>query len=213
MTVDVAVLLDKSNTFDTALRNVLIGETTQAIPQGPRTNAAFSYCLIALEHGSGFQHLLSIDNATSALALVRMQYEAVLRGSWVFYAAPDAWIAKFSSQPKSNHGSEPADFPKVYQMLEQLTASPAEPVLPQSLSALKEKAWDALNSYTHGGLRMTVRSLDGFEDELLAWMLRTTNSLSYIAAQLTAHVANDPQRSNQIFAIRNAMPACMHAAQ
>lgn len=211
MTVDVAVLLDKSSAFDTALRVALIGETERAIPPGPRTNAAFSYGMIALDHGSGFQHLLSIENATSALALVRLQYEAVLRGSWLFYAAPDAWIEKFSSQPKSNHGSEPAEFPKVYQMLEQLAASPAEPVLPQSLSALKEKAWDALNSYTHGGLRMMVRSLDGFEDELVAWMLRTSNSLSYIAAQLTAHVANDPVRSNQIFAIKNAMPDCMHS--
>ncbi|TDB28355.1 hypothetical protein ATCM_12160 [Stenotrophomonas sp. ATCM1_4] len=97
-------------------------------------------------------------------------------------------------------------------MLEELAASPAERVLAQSLSALKERAWDALNSYTHGGLRLMVRSLDGFEPELLAWMLRTTNSLSYIAAQLLAHVANEPVRSNQLLATRNAMSDCMHQA-
>lgn len=209
--VDIAVLLDNSNTFDTALRTALIGETERAIPPGARTNAAFAYCKIALEHGSGFQHLLAIDNATSAMALVRLQYEAVLRGSWVFYAAPDVWIEKFSSEPKSNSGKEPAKFPDVYQLLEELAASSADQVLFQSLAALKAKAWDALNSYTHGGLRMMTRSLNGFEPELLVWMLRTTNSISYIAAQLLAHVANDPACSNQLFSIRTAMSDCMHS--
>lgn len=209
--IDVAVLLDKSNTFDTALRTVLIGETERAIPPGARTNAAFSYSRIALEHGSGFQHLLSIDNATSALAIVRLQYEAVLRGAWVFYSASDVWIEEFSSEPKPDIRKEPAAFPKVYQMLERLAASPAESVLPLSLANLKAKAWDALNSYTHGGLRMMVASLEGFDPELIAWMLRTTNSLSYVAAQLLAHVANDPARSNQLLSIRNAMSDCMHS--
>ena len=211
MTIDISILLDKSHTFDTALRMSLIGETERAIPAGARTNATFSYCKIALEHGNGFQHLLASDNAISALSLVRLQYEAVVRGSWICYAATDSWVARFSSQPDTNTGSEPAEFPKVYQMLEQLAASKAEPVLPQSLAALKTKAWDALNSYTHGGLRMMARSLNGFEDELLVWMLRTTNSLSYVAAQLLAHVANDPACSNKLFNIRNAMSDCMHS--
>lgn len=212
MIKDIAVLLDRSDTFHNALRIVLQGEAERAIPPSARNNAAFSYGHIALEHGSAFQHLLSVDNPTSALALVRLQYEAVLRGSWVFYAAPDKWIDSFGSQPGSNSRKEPAEFPKVYKMLEELAVSPAERVLAQSLSALKERAWDALNSYTHGGLRLMVRSLDGFEPELLDWMLRTTNSLSYIAAQLLAHVANEPVRSNQLLATRNTMSDCMHQA-
>ncbi|MEN4904680.1 hypothetical protein [Luteimonas sp. TWI1437] len=95
-------------------------------------------------------------------------------------------------------------------MLNDLAASSAEPALPKSLLALKEKAWNALNSYTHGGLRLIIRSLEGFEEELLAWMLRTTNSLSYIAAQLIAHVANDPARSINFLDVCQALPNCMH---
>jgi hypothetical protein len=208
---DVVVLLDRSDTFHMALRVALIGETERAIPPGARTNSAFAYCKIALEHGSGFQHLLSVDNASSALALVRLQYEAVLRGAWILYAASDDWMGKFSSQPPINEGKEPAEFPKVYMLLEQLAASPADPVLHKSLVGLKNIAWDSLNSYTHGGLRLMLRSLEGFEDELLIWMLRTTNSLSYVAAQLLAHVANDPACSNKLLTTRNAMADCMHS--
>lgn len=203
--------LIRSRKFHYLLRKELIGETEQAIPPGARTNATFSYCKIALEHGAGFQALLGDDNPTSALALVRLQYEAVLRGAWMLFAASDVWIVKFSKQPELNEGKEPAEFPKVFQMLEQLKRSKADPMLHQSLSTLKTKAWDSLNSYTHGGLRLMVRSLDGFEVELLVWMLRTTNSLSYTAAQLLAHVANDPACSSRLFATRNAMPDCMHS--
>jgi hypothetical protein len=56
----------------------------------------------------------------------------------------------------------------------------------------------------------SIRSLDGFEDELLIWMLKTTNSLSYVAAQLLAHVANDPACSNRLLKTRNDMADCMH---
>lgn len=209
MPIDMAVL-DRSHKFHHALRVALIGETERAIPPGARSNATFSYCKIALEHGSAFQTLLAEDNPTSALALVRLQYEAVLRGAWIFYAAPESWVDTFSSQPESYEGAERAKFPLVRELLRQLTASQAEPVLPQSLTALKEKAWDALNSYTHGGLRLMISSLDGFDDAMLLWMLRTTNSLSYIAAQLLAQVANDPACSNTLRSTRSAMSDCMH---
>ena len=209
---DIYVLLDRSDTFHNSLRLILIGNDDHAIPPGDRTNAAFSYGRIALEHGSAFQHLLAVDNPAPALALVRLQYEAVLRGSWILYAAPATWLEDFKSQ--GAHGrKETTLFPKVFEMLDQLDMSPAESVLPQSLRALKDRAWDALNSYTHGGLRLMVRALDGFEPALLMWMLRTTNSLCYVAAQLICHVANDPARSNRILDARNAMPDCMHPQQ
>jgi hypothetical protein len=210
--VDVAVLLARSHTFDIALRTTLIGEEERKIPGSARTNAAFSCCKIALEHGSGFQHLVSVENATSAIALVRLQFEAVLRGSWLFFAASDDWIGKFTSQPTSNRHVESTKFPFANVMLEDLSTSPAEPVLPQSLANLKKLAWDSMNSYTHGGFRMMARALDGFEPELLAWMLKTTNSLSYITAQLIAQIANDQERSDRLFDIHNSMLDCLHAS-
>lgn len=210
MTIDKAQLI-RAHEFHYALRKELIGETETAIPPGARNNATYSYCKIALEHGAGFQALLRDDNPTSALALVRLQYEAVLRAAWTQFAASETWIEKFSSQPESNEGKEPAKHPRVCEMLEQLQASAADPKLHQSLFTLKAKAWDALNSYTHGGLRLMVRSLNGFEDDLLIWMLRTTNSLSYVAAQLLAFVANDPACSQRLARVRSGMLDCMHA--
>lgn len=207
--IDKAQLV-RAHEFHYSLRRELIGETERAIPPSDRNNAAYSYCKIGLEHGAGFQMLLGDDNPTSALAIVRLQYEAVLRCAWIVFAASDDWVEKFSARPTSNEGKEPAEFLRVFEMLEQLQRSKADPMIHLSLSTLKEKAWDSLNSYTHGGLRLMIRSLEGFEDELLLWMLRTTNSLSYMSSQLLAFVANDPACSHRLNSVRKAMPDCMH---
>lgn len=209
---DIAVLLDRSHTFEYALRVCLIGDTERAIAPGSRTSAVFGFGKIALEHGSGFQQLLAADNPVSALALVRLQFEAVVRGAWILFSAPDSWVAQFSSPPASNDAEEPAEFPKMYQLLDQLGSSSAEPDLVTSLASLKTKAWDSLNSYTHGGLRSMVRTLNGHEEELLVWMLRTQNSLSYTASQLIARVADDATCSNKLFQIRNEMADCLHSS-
>lgn len=207
---DLALLLDKSHTFETGLRLCLIGETERAIVPGPRTSAAFGFGKIALEHGSGFQQLLATENPVSALALVRLQFEAVVRGAWILFAASEPWVTLFSSPPASNDGKEPAVFPRMNQMLDQLESAGAEPDLVVSLSSLKAKAWDSFNSYTHGGLRSMIRTLNGHEQELLVWMLRTQNALSYLAAQLIARVADDAPCSDSLLQLRNAMADCMH---
>jgi hypothetical protein len=211
--VDLAELLDRSNTFDVALRTVLIGEENDGkIPGSARSNGAFSCCKIALAHGEGFRHLVAIGNATSAVALVRLQFEAVLRCSWLYFVASDDWIDTFTTQPTANGDVELTKYPFVNVMLEELAASTAEAVLPVSLSKLKELAWDSLNSYTHGGLRAMVRALEGFKPELLIWMLRTTNSLTYISVQLIAQIANDIERSERLFAIHESMLDCLHSS-
>lgn len=95
-------------------------------------------------------------------------------------------------------------------LLEEFATSSAEAVLPLSLFNLKKLAWDSLNSYTHGGLRAMIKALDGFTPDLLMWMLKTTNSLTYISLQLIAQIANDIERSERLFAIHEAMPDCLH---
>jgi hypothetical protein len=55
-----------------------------------------------------------------------------------------------------------------------------------------------------------IRSLEGFEEELLIWMLRTTNSLSYIAAQLLAYVAQDAKCGEVLHQTRMKMADCLH---
>lgn len=209
--IDLNKMLVQASKFDTALRSALTDEE-RAIPPGSRSNAGLSYCKIALEHGAGIGTLLRDENPTAALSLVRLQYEAALRASWIIYAAPEIWLDRFSAPLADNNGPEPVTFPKVTPMLDSLHECDAAPdTLVLSLSSLKDRAWDAFNSYTHGGLRQMIRALNGYEPELLAGMIRTANSLSYLAAQLCTVVTRDYSCSATVSSLREQFPDCMHS--
>ena len=203
-------MLRQASELDTEFRTALI-QMDRQVPPAARAITAYGYCRIALEHCAGSGTLLRDENPTAALALVRLQFEAVLRGSWVFYAASDEWVGRFSAPVPDNNGREPMAFPLVHKLVaEMLDSSRTPEVLHTSLDALKSLAWDSLNSYTHGGLRQITRVLNGYEEELIAWMIRTTNTLLYIACQLCAHVMVDPSCSFRLSQIRASYPSCMH---
>jgi len=204
-------LVGRAQAFDAALRQELVREG-RAVPPGIRSIAGFALCIAALEHGSGVRELFRDDNPGSAYALVRVQFEAILRAAWITFAAPEDWLELFGSPVGEAEANEPAEFPKVYQMLDQLEASAVTPNnLHYSLSTLKIKAWKAMNSYTHGGLRAVSRVLNGFEPELDVWMLRTSSSLSYVSCQLCAFIVKDPSISQRVNSIRAQFSDCMHA--
>ena len=82
----------------------------------------------------------------------------------------------------------------------------------ESLSSLNQIAIKRFNSLTHGGRYPVVHALVGPRPEDLAWMIRTTSSLSYIAAQLYVRLAGYVASSNELLAVRNNFKDCMHSA-
>ncbi|WP_412034982.1 DUF6988 family protein, partial [Vibrio sp. 1403] len=46
-------------------------------------------CSVSLEHAESLKILLATRNFTSALGLLRLQFESLVRGMWVLYAASD----------------------------------------------------------------------------------------------------------------------------
>lgn len=204
-------LLERHHEFDQRIRRALTTHT-YPVPTTVRTNASWGLCKIALQHGAGFRVLFANQLPASAFALVRLQFEAALRASWLMFAAEEAWVVRFGSPVDETVLTEPEKFPHVYQMLSDLEASQSTPVnLHLSLSTLKNKSWETLNSYTHGGLRSISRVLDGFEFDIKVWMLRTSSSLCYLTVQLCAAIVSAPEASYRIEAVRQAYPDCMHS--
>lgn len=102
-------MLREANELDTEFRTALI-QIDRQVPPGARSITAHAFCKIALEHGAGTGTLLRDANPTAALALVRLQFEAVLRGSWILYGATDEWVERFAAPVSENNGREPVPF-------------------------------------------------------------------------------------------------------
>lgn len=157
-----------------------------------RFELAFDCGLLSLEHADAATLLISAGLASSAIALMRTQFECLVRGMWLAYAATDTWVQKFAT-PMTEFSAARADgAPMVKEMLEALkhSNSAPQPIIGQ-INEYKDMTWKALNSFTHGGFHPIVRSVTGYPPSLLFDILRNCNAVSVIATQLVTVMTGD----------------------
>jgi hypothetical protein len=114
------------------------------LPATARVRAAASCLAIAQEHHHSIILLIEHRLYASAFALLRLAFEAYVRGEWLALCADEQQVERFLD------GKEP---PKIGNLLEALERTPG--FTEQSLSQLKRSHWDAMCAYTHtGGLHV-----------------------------------------------------------
>jgi hypothetical protein len=145
-------------------------------------------CLHAsIEHGMAILVLVDEDLYGSALALIRLQFEAYVRGIWLAQCAGDNEV------DRAGHD----DFPVINSMI----ASLEKPGLLDSalLSTLKRDAWKPLNSLTHTGYQQIGPRLnkDGigsyFDDDQIRVALNWAEALTILCAVAFAGLAKDDE--------------------
>ena len=60
-------------------------------------------CSVAFEHAESFKMLLASRNFTSAVGMLRLQFESLVRGVWVLYAASDIELSKLTAELNSEN--------------------------------------------------------------------------------------------------------------
>ncbi len=173
-----------------------------------RSQLAMTLCTISIEHGIGQRVLLSIDNVASAIALLRVQFEAVTRALWLHFSASDERVGKLAELIVSRSLIEPPNAPSMKEMLEALTKS-APPAISKMLSDLKAGAWGPLNSYVHGGIHPLMQSHHGYSPAYAIQTLRNANGLSTMAATLMAVLSGDPSVTHRVREIQLAHLDCL----
>lgn len=157
-----------------------------------RFELAFDCGLLSLEHADAATTLISTGLASSAIALMRTQFECLVRGMWLAYAATETWVQKFAT-PMTEFSAARADgAPMVKDMLDALKKSSTapQPIITQ-IKEYKDVTWKALNSFTHGGFHPIARSVTGYPPSLLFNILRNCNAVSVIATQLVTVMTGD----------------------
>lgn len=103
----------------------------------PRSRLAGSLCAIALEHGYSIRALLEVNHVTSAIPLLRTQFEAVVRAMWMNFAAPEGWVAKCAGLIESNCLKELAA-PTMDDMLAAIDAAAPESIGRMQLVSMRQ---------------------------------------------------------------------------
>lgn len=151
-------------------------------------------CLdVALEHHKAIVLLVSYSLYGSAFALVRLLFEAYVRGIWLHGCASNSDIERFKA------GKLNKTFSALIQEVEGLDGFNIG-----ALSAAKSTAWRAMNSYTHSGYFQVVRrntettiEPNYTEDEIME-VLNFANAVGLLSAVATALFAENEQLANAV---------------
>ncbi len=161
----------------------------------PRFELAFRCALLSIEFGAAAYALIAGNMFAPGYSLTRTQFETLVRGIWLMYAASDARVEKLA-QPLTRDNAESAnDTLMLAKMLDQLRATESAPqAIVGQLDEYRDLIWKALNSYTHGGFHPLSRMLTGYPPKLSYDVLRNANAIVALASQLAAHASDDPEK-------------------
>ncbi|MCX7246313.1 MAG: hypothetical protein NTX31_01325 [Burkholderiales bacterium] len=147
---------------------------------------------VVIEHHVGIVVLLRSRINGSAFALVRPLFETFVRGVWLRHCATDEQIDLYVGDKLG------LKFWQLLQAVEKVDGFEGK-----VLSGLKKNAWDAMNSYTHGGIRQAERRTNGayiepaFSLEEIVEIIKLAGSFALLAFQQIADEAKRTDLANE----------------
>ena len=169
----------------------------------PRRESSRILCIVSFEHSESLKMLIASGNFTSAIGLLRLQYEAFTRFLWLFYTASDLAVSKLMTELTSESARKSQKLPMLSDMLKKLEGKAPQVVLEQLLE-FREYSWKPLSSYIHGGIHAIQRHSKGYPLPLLAQTVKASNGVSLMAAMFLIIIANDVSKKGVIPKIQQA---------
>ena len=164
------------------------------IPSNDRTRLAAGCLDIALEHQKSIVLLTANSLFGSAAALVRLEFEAYVRGIWLLYCATESELEQFK---KDELGKKFGELIKDIEKHEAFNVG--------TLSHVKNTSWKAMNSFTHSGFYQVVRRnktdeiAPNYTDEELVDALDTANSFGILTAIAIADMGRNEKLAHAVF--------------
>lgn len=200
-----ASLLQRSDTLEKTLDALLDGFTHH---DSPRNRVTVSMCAIAFEHGQSLKTLFAEGNATSAIALLRMQYECLLRAAWLLHAAPEEQVSKLEKtlSPESERAAK--NMPHIAQMLSDLSENGPRGAS-RLLQRFRDRLWPGLNSFIHGGIHAVRRKADGYPEPMLCDLVKSSNAVSLLALVVLAELSGDAELASCVGRLNDEFFDCV----
>lgn len=177
-----------------------------------RGESALGMCLVAMEHAASLRALMALGMPTSAVSLMRLQFEALTRAMWLIYAASESAIEKLSAPLTLEAEQAAKNLPSAKEMIDQIGKRVGQGVpaaAHQMLAHFKDVSWNAMNSFVHGGIHALRRSADGIPEHLALQVLRNSNGLSNMTCMTMALLTGDEAIAKAVSKIQPAFADCL----
>ena len=165
-----------------------------------------AYCKAAVEHAVSQRVLIEAGLHGTALSLMRLHFEAVVRAAWVLHGAKDDWLIKFLTPVPDGDLNEPQMGPPIPAMLDAIKLHAPQAAL--ELSRLNH-TMKVMHSFVHGGAHLVVHALRGYPREKLVSVLQNRNLLLLILTNVIVVASHQPQLIGIVRQLGEAHAGCM----
>lgn len=172
---------------------------------------AFQSALLSMEHAMAALVLVQNDMEASGMALLRPQFESLVRAFWLMYVASETHVEKLSMPLTIETARRGDDLPMLSEMLKRLEGVPGAPAhIVTQLQEYKEVTWKALNSFTHGGIHPLSKFVTGYPPKLVFDTLCNSNGIFMMAAQLLCITTGIPENQFHWRKLVDEFADCFH---
>jgi len=205
---ELSLALTRSLEFELALSACFEDQESLPLREIGRTELCFAALLLSREHAAILREALAGDAPSTGAALLRLQFEALLRASWIRFAATEVQLAKLN-QPISEQSELAAkNLPAQQEMMASIAAN-APRGLVEPLAELSNNIRHPLNSYVHAGLHPLRRRLSGFPGDLVFLLLRQSNQLLHHTYRVMALLHGSQQLMDKVTAVHRQFNDCL----
>ncbi|MBB3181151.1 DUF6988 family protein [Variovorax sp. Sphag1AA] len=168
---------------------------------------------LSFDHARALRLLVASGFVSSAVPLMRMQFEATTRSAWLLFAAAEAEVAA-AGAPLSAESQEAArSLPMATGMIKALrqasAAVPAAAAPAAMLGQFDKMQRNALNSFVHGGIHALRRHEDGYPVELVRQLIECSNGLTTISAMMLAILTGDTLLMRRMNRVHEGFEDCL----
>lgn len=183
-----SAIIERSLALEALVDAAWEGADVANVPDAAAT-AASRLCRLVLDHGRSLRMLL-VKVPPSAIALLRPQFETLVRAVWVQHAARQSDLIRLSDPLTLESQQAAKKLPGLADMLRALEKS-GPPGAAALLGRARARLWDGLNSYVHGGIHPFHRGEAGYPAQLLADLLKNSNAFTILTLIVLAEVTDN----------------------
>jgi len=165
--------------------------------------------ITSLHFAASVRHLCGAQMALGSAAVLRSQFEALLRGIWTLYCASDSQIGKLSSSLSTESQQATKNIPQAAEMIAAIEKVPQLSNPLNSLREFKSSSWLPLNSFVHSGIHAVHWTKFEPPQALLDQMFRSSNGLAVLAFQQLAILTGQTGLQGEVIAVCAAYSSCL----
>lgn len=204
-------LLERSEAFEQAIANCFAEAGLVLAVQNQQHELVATACTLCIEHASVLRAAFTIAAPNSGTAVLRLQYEALLRAAWLLYAATPAHVEKLARSLDLEAEQAAKKVPGYMEMLEAVIKK-APRGLSEPIAEFSQYSRHALNSFVHSGIHPMRRAREGYPVEMAVTLVRFSNGLMHFAYRMLASLSGSQKQMHRVTHLYEEFTDCVPMA-